>query len=60
MAPVIRPCRPEDRAACALIYYRAIMEGSAGVLGAAEGMEEFDGYLYRLARMSLALVPGQP
>jgi putative acetyltransferase len=29
MAPLIRPYRPEDRAACALIYYRAIMDGTA-------------------------------
>jgi putative acetyltransferase len=36
VAPVIRPYRPEDRAACALIYYRAIMEGTASHLGAAE------------------------
>ncbi len=36
MAPLIRPYRPEDRAACALIYYRAIMEGTAAQLGMAE------------------------
>ncbi len=29
MGPQIRPYRSEDRAACALIYYRAIMEGTA-------------------------------
>lgn len=36
MAPVIRPYRPEDRAAARLIYWRAIMEGTAGQLGEAE------------------------
>ena len=36
MPPVIRPYRPEDRAAAALIYYRAIMEGTAPHLGLAE------------------------
>jgi putative acetyltransferase len=36
MAPVIRPYRPEDRATTALIYYRAIMEGTVGVIGEAE------------------------
>lgn len=32
MLPTIRPYRPEDRAACALIFYRAIMEGTAAHL----------------------------
>jgi putative acetyltransferase len=36
LAPVIRPYRPEDRRAAALIYYRAIMEGTAGLIGEAE------------------------
>ena len=36
MAPLIRPYRPEDRAAAARIYHRAIMEGTEGVIGAAE------------------------
>ena len=36
MDPQVRPYQPEDRAACALIYYRAIMEGTAPLLGAAE------------------------
>ncbi len=33
MPRVIRPYRPEDRAAAALIYYRAIMEGTADLIG---------------------------
>jgi putative acetyltransferase len=36
MAPVIRPYRPDDRAAAALIYYRAIMKGTAAHLTEAE------------------------
>jgi putative acetyltransferase len=36
MAPMIRPYGPEDRAAAALIYYRAIMEGTVGHLTEAE------------------------
>ena len=36
MPPVIRPYRPKDRAAVALIYYRAIMEGTVGLIGEAE------------------------
>jgi putative acetyltransferase len=36
MAPMIRPYDPEDRAAAALIYYRAIMEGTVGHLTEAE------------------------
>jgi putative acetyltransferase len=36
MAPLIRPYRPEDRAACALIYWRAIMEGTSPHLTEAE------------------------
>jgi putative acetyltransferase len=36
LAPVIRPYRPEDRAAARRIYWRAIMEGTAGRIGAAE------------------------
>ena len=36
MAPVIRPYQPEDRAVTALIYWRAIMEGTVGVIGEAE------------------------
>lgn len=36
MATLIRPYRPEDRAAAALIYWRAIMEGTAGHLTEAE------------------------
>lgn len=36
MAPVIRPYRPEDRAATARVYYRAIMEGTVAQIGAAE------------------------
>jgi putative acetyltransferase len=33
MPKIIRPYRPEDRAAAALIYYRAIMEGTVGLIG---------------------------
>jgi putative acetyltransferase len=33
---VIRTYRPEDRAAAALIYYRAIMEGTVGLIAEAE------------------------
>jgi putative acetyltransferase len=36
MAPVIRPYRPEDRAATKLVYWRAIMEGTAGLIGEPE------------------------
>ncbi len=36
MPRVIRPYRAQDRAAAALIYYRAIMEGTADLIGAAE------------------------
>jgi putative acetyltransferase len=36
VAPIIRPYRPEDRAAAQLIYYRAIMEGTAPQLTEAE------------------------
>jgi putative acetyltransferase len=36
LAPIIRPYRPEDRAAAALIYYRAIMEGTVGLIGEPE------------------------
>lgn len=36
MPPVIRPYRPEDRAAAARIYYRAIMEGTVSLIGEAE------------------------
>jgi putative acetyltransferase len=36
VAPVIRPYRPEDRSAAALIYYRAIMEGTVGLIGEPE------------------------
>lgn len=36
MAPVIRPYRPGDRAACQLIFYRAIMEGTGSCLTEAE------------------------
>jgi putative acetyltransferase len=36
MAPVIRPYRPEDRAAARLVYWRAIMEGTAGLIGEPE------------------------
>ncbi len=36
MAPLIRPYRPQDRAAANLIYYRAIREGTAAVLDEAQ------------------------
>jgi putative acetyltransferase len=36
MAPLIRPYRPDDRAAAALIYYRAIMEGTTRHLSEAQ------------------------
>jgi putative acetyltransferase len=36
LAPVIRPYRPEDRAAARLIYWRSIMEGTTGWIGAVE------------------------
>lgn len=36
MAPTIRPYRAEDRAAARLIYWRAIIEGCAGLMGEAE------------------------
>jgi putative acetyltransferase len=36
VAPIIRPYQPEDRAAARLIYWRAIMEGTAGRIGEAE------------------------
>ncbi len=36
MAPVIRPYRPEDRAAAKMIYYRAIREGTTDLLDHAQ------------------------
>jgi putative acetyltransferase len=33
MAPTIRPYRPEDRAATQMIFWRAIMEGTVGLIG---------------------------
>lgn len=30
MSPIIRPYRPEDRAACAGVFYRAVREGATG------------------------------
>lgn len=36
MAPVLRPYRPEDRAAISLVYYRAIREGAAAFYSEAE------------------------
>jgi putative acetyltransferase len=36
VARVIRPYRPEDRSATALIYFRAIMEGTADLIGEPE------------------------
>ncbi len=36
MTRLIRPYRPEDRAAAKLIYRRAILEGTADVIGEAE------------------------
>lgn len=29
LTPAVRPYRPEDRAACALVFYRAVREGAA-------------------------------
>lgn len=36
MAPEVRPYRPEDRSATALVYYRAVREGTAALLTSAE------------------------
>ena len=36
MAPTIRPYRPEDRAAVALVFFRAVREGAAAHYPAAE------------------------
>ena len=36
MTIAIRPYRPEDRAACALVYYRAVREGTAAVYNQAQ------------------------
>ncbi len=36
ISPTIRPYRPEDRAAAKLVYYRAIREGTAARLDAAQ------------------------